>query len=69
MTPEHFGEAETALFNELVAGAIFDIIHAVHTSCVGWDNKAQIVMMEMIVQEIAIQWGLIDAPEKEDEEA
>ena len=55
-----FSGADADLFNELWAGALFDIISSVLDRCEDWEKDDQDAMICMIVRRLAERYGLIE---------
>ena len=53
------GVADTKLFNELWAGTLFDLIHAVDTKCPEWEEDEQSALVYMVIDELARRYGVI----------
>lgn len=61
MSGREFSEEDATLFNELWAGALFDIIAAVLKRCSDWEGPDQEAMIAMIIQQLAEHYGLVEA--------
>jgi hypothetical protein len=53
-------DTDVDLFNELWAGAYFDIISAVIDKWPDWDAKDQAAMIHMVVQALAVRAGVVE---------
>lgn len=63
-----FTEADTKVFNELWAGAAFDIQAAVLDKCKDWAPDEQKAMVYMIIEQLAKRYGIIEGDEDEERE-
>ena len=59
--------ADTKLFHELWAGTLFDIIHKVMTKRPKWDKDDQNAMVYMVIEQLAIRYGVIEGDEDDEE--
>jgi hypothetical protein len=59
-----FTAADTELFHELWAGALFDLIHAVDTKRPEWGEGEQADLVFMVIEELARRYGIIEDGEE-----
>jgi hypothetical protein len=59
MTRE-FSDADADVFNELWAGALFDIILSVFDKCKDWEKDDQSAMIYMIIEQLAERYGIVE---------
>ena len=66
MTRE-FSNADSELYHELWAGALFDIINSVFEKCADWEKEDQNAMVYMIIETLAERYGVIEGDEGDEE--
>jgi hypothetical protein len=59
-----FTAADTELFHELWAGALFDLIHAVGKKRPEWGGDEQAALVFMVIEELARRYGIIEGAEE-----
>ena len=65
---EEFYRRETAIFNDLWAGAAFHIINAVLKKCPDWSETDRNAMVHMIVAQLARRYGVIEDDEDDEDD-
>jgi hypothetical protein len=59
-----FTAADTKLFNELWAGTLFDLIHAIDMERPEWEGHEQAALVVMVIEELARRYGIIEDDEE-----